>query len=126
MVAGLRRPSRVLEERHEVSSVECGVAEVESIPTCPALDDDSVPGERPAEPRDVCLQAVTGGRRRGLPPDLVDQTAVGNDLPCTQEQRGEHGLLLPPAQIEGTFTSLSFERTEDPEAEWRYLARLEA
>jgi len=69
---------------------------------------------------------VVGGRRRSLSPDLVDETRVQDDLPGTQEQRGEDGLLLASAQIKGTFTNLSFERTEYPEAEWLYLARLAA
>jgi hypothetical protein len=60
MVAGVRRPARVLHERHEDPSVELGAAEVEPISPCTALDRHSVPCERPAEPRHVRLQAVTG------------------------------------------------------------------
>lgn len=57
------------------------------------------------------------GRRRTVPPDLVDQALVRYDLSRTQEQDRENCSLLAPPECESTFTDLGLKRTEDPEAE---------
>ena len=58
------------------------------------------------------------GRRRTVPPYLVDQALVRYDLARTEQQGGESGPLLAAAQLEGAFLDLGFERTEDAEPDW--------
>ena len=75
--------------------------------------------QRLAKLRDVDLEALRGGRRRTVAPELVDQAIGGDDLVAVKEQNGEHRALLRSA--EGDLTSLraDLERPEDPKLHLR-------
>jgi hypothetical protein len=118
VVAGGRRLGGLLHECLEHPRVENGAAEADPVSASPSLEGDAARREHLAEPRDVCLQAVRCGRRRTVPPDLVDQALVRYDVARTEQQGAQNGPLLAAAQLEGDFLDLSFQRTEDAEPDW--------
>jgi hypothetical protein len=61
---------------------------------------------------------VRRGRRRTVPPDLVDQALVRYNVARTEQQSAQNGPLLAAAQLEGAFLDVGFERTEDAEPDW--------
>jgi hypothetical protein len=75
------------------------------------------------QPRDVRLEAVSGGCGRTVAPDVVDQALVRYDIPRTEQKRGENRTLLAPAQLDRAAADLGFERAEDAESECSGLAR---
>ena len=74
----------LLHERLEDLRVENGRTEIDPVSASASLEDDAVRRKRLAKPGDVCLEAVCRGRRRTVPPDLVDQAPIRYDLPRTQ------------------------------------------
>jgi hypothetical protein len=76
--------SCLVHERLEDLRVEDGRAEVDPVPAASSLESDAMRAERPAKSRHVCLEAVRRGRRRSVPPDLVDQALVGDGLARTE------------------------------------------
>jgi hypothetical protein len=56
--------------------------------------------EGAAEVGDVRLEGASGLRRRLLSPELVDDSVEGDHAVAGQEQDGDDGALLEPAQLE--------------------------
>ena len=113
-----RRLRGIVRERRESVRVENGRAKDDAVSTPVALERYAARRERSTELRHVSLETVRRGCRRALPPNLVDEPAVGHDLAGTKQQGSENGTLLAAAQLDGAFSDLGFERAEDAEPEW--------
>ena len=68
--------------------------------------------ERLAQPRDVVVERVGGGRWRALSPDAVDQPVARDGGVRVQQQDREERALLGPAQRQVLTVSLDRERPE--------------
>src|SRR5438067_291476 len=61
------------------------------------------------------LQGRRSGLRRCLAPQIVDQPAARDDLVRVQEEEGEQGALLGPAERERATLIERLQRPQDPE-----------
>ena len=71
--------------------------------------------EPPAQLRDERLNALRRARRRLRTPEVVDDLLDGHDLVRAQQEQGEKGALLMPAEREALTPVLDLEPTEDAE-----------
>ncbi len=71
--------------------------------------------EPPAELRDERVNALRRARRRFGAPEVLDNLVDGDDLVCAQQEQGEQGALLMPAEREALTSVLDLEPTEDAE-----------
>jgi hypothetical protein len=117
LVAGGGRLGGLVNERLEDPRIENGWAEVDPVAASSSLEGDAMRRENLPKPRHVGLEAVRCRRRRTTSPHLVDQALIGYDLAGTEQQGGENGSLLAPAQIESAFLDLGFKRAEDAKPE---------
>jgi hypothetical protein len=108
---------RLLRERREVPRIEVRVADVDPIPAPSSFERDAMRRQLMPKPRDVRLEAVRRRRGRARFPDLVDESEVGDDLTCTEEERSENRSLLPAAQLERAIADLGLESPENTEPE---------
>jgi len=65
----------------------------------------------------MCLQCRGGIVWRRVAPQLVDQTAGGDDLVRAQQQQRENGSLLHTAEVKGGLAVSDLERPKDPEVQ---------
>jgi hypothetical protein len=71
--------------------------------------------EPPAQLRDQRVNALRRARRRLRTPEVVDDLVDWHDLVRAQQEQGEQGALLMPAEREALTSVLDFEPTEDAE-----------
>jgi hypothetical protein len=71
--------------------------------------------EGAAEVGDVRLEGARGLRRRLLSPELVDEAVERDHAVGGQEQDGEDGALLEPAELQHPVTIGDLEGPENPE-----------
>ncbi len=71
--------------------------------------------EPPAQLRDERVNALRRARRRLGAPEVVDDRVDRDDLVRAQQQQGEQGALLMPAEREALTSVLDLERTENAE-----------
>lgn len=69
--------------------------------------------EELSEARHVRLEAVAGGLRRPIAPDVVDQPLDGDDAPRPYGQNREQRTLLGASQRDLAAIDSDFERPED-------------
>jgi hypothetical protein len=75
------RTGHVVGKPQEHRRVEDGVGKFEGVPSAAPRQRGAVTVEELSKPGDVDLEAVRGGRRRTVAPDVVDQPLDRNDLP---------------------------------------------
>src|SRR6266516_6232282 len=68
-----------------------------------------------AQLRDERVNALRRARRRGGGPEVVDDLVDRHDLVRAQQEQGEQGALLMPAEREALTSVLDLEPTEDAE-----------
>ena len=71
--------------------------------------------EPPAQLRDERMNALRRARRRLGAPEVVDDLVDRHDLVRAQQEQGEQGALLMPAERKALGPVLDLERTENPE-----------
>ena len=77
-------------------------------------------GERLAQPRDVHLHGLGGGRGRRLSPQLVDQPGGAQRLVAVQQQQRQQGPLLAACDRNGLAALVEdLEPAEDAEVHFR-------
>ncbi len=95
----------------EAGGVELFALESEEVPVTAGLQ-AAVP-ERPAQPRDVDVDAVRRARRRAFPPQHVDQALRRDHLAGAQEEERKERPLLAGADVELPPELGHLERAED-------------
>ena len=75
----------------------------------------AVASQRLAQPRQVGIQRVTGGRGRLFAPQHVNQAVPRDDLVSVEEQYGEQRALLPAPEPKPVAVRPNLERTENAE-----------
>ena len=78
---------------------------------------DSLGAEELTQPRDVAVQSGVCRRRRGFPPQRVDEQILRDDLVRPQQQKAEQRPLTPPAERQDAAVLRHLQSAQDPEVD---------
>src|SRR6185503_19699993 len=95
-IVPLERLRSLVREPLEPLEVERALGDMDDVTAAAGLD--RIPPERLAEPRDVPLDQVRGGRRRVVAPEGVHQPRRGDDGARLAEEERERRALLRPTE----------------------------
>ena len=101
----------VADELLEAGQVELVRADLEHVAR--RAGDQGVRAERPAQPPDLDLHDLRGGRRRTFVPETVDQRLGGDDFVRPQQKQREQRALLRTAERHRPVLVDHLERSED-------------
>ena len=104
------RSRRLVAQPLEAVEVEPAGLDPQRVPGRPRQD--HVGAERPAQLRDVDVEALRGVRRRMRAPDVLDQPVGRDDLVRVHEQHREHGARLAFRQRQRAVLADRLERPE--------------
>ena len=68
-----------------------------------------------AQPGDVDLERLAGGRGCTIPPESIDEGLARDDLVRVQEENGHERALSRPPELEGSAVARDLQRSEDAE-----------
>jgi hypothetical protein len=86
-------------------------------------DENAVGPESPAQPGNVVLDDLRGGRGRPLAPELVHQPFGRDGLVGLQEEQGEQCTLLAAAKRDRAAAVAHLQRAEDEEFHRRFAVK---
>jgi hypothetical protein len=108
-------PMKVKLARSDRQQVPMGTGQEDAVLTHLSFGVGGLVLEPPTQLRDERVNALRRARRRLRTPEVVDDLLDRHDLVRAQQEQGEKGALLMPAEREALTSVFDLERTENAE-----------